>query len=195
MSQYIPTDQLVLVPWDQVIRQLCGRGWASVPGVVHPALLVSLYQEEHWRSLSTDDLPRGEPVEVHSALTQVRPMMRDLGIRLTAALSVAAELQRLPIPPLLNEVTWGWCPPTGEEAPTGGMTPKGGFGIVALVIFAGRATVRVARFTRQAAPLQATPGQLIVIRGHGWPESTRSGVTYEVGSWDAGVVFVALSAA
>jgi len=158
------TDQVALAPWDRMVQQVARRGWASIPGVVQfplSAQLLGCYQETGaGRTL---------------ARSETAPVVADLAVHLEASLSVAAELQGLPPPPMWNRVTWlGTTRPVGVVLRAPWSSSR--VGITALVGLCGAATLRVADTSpRGSGSAELTGGSLVLLRAGGWPRprSTR----------------------
>lgn len=185
MGQYIPTEQLVLAPWDKIVRQLAGRGWASIPAAIRPPLLAQLAASTPARSdwAPADFGLAPEPVQ-RLALSQAPPLVQDLSLRLAASLSVAAELQGLPTMPLFGEVAW-LCSP-GQAGIRPSWASAGiDVGVSAIVCLYGMAVVRTlvdGRRHPSAGQVELSNGGLALLRGDGWLGPARRGVRAHVES-------------
>ena len=183
MAQYSFADQVVLAPWDVLIRRLADRGWATTDQVVQSRLLFQLYRE--YRSRFDPPPEDSQRAANHRALGaemdlhQARPAVADLALRLSASLSVASELQRLAPPPLFSRVTWTCSPPFLEDLPA---VPVAGrsWGISATIMLAGQATFSAVDARGSRRRRHGRPGGLLMVRHGRWPRPYSSAVGYEI---------------
>lgn len=172
MTQYIPTEQLVLAPWDRVVHHLEARGWIWVPQAIRPAL---------WLQLAADSpltVP-GRETEVARSITQTTGIIQDLAVRLNASLSVAAQLRQLPPVPVFDRVVWTFQPciddlPIFGQAPPRTALPcrDAGLAEVSIVVgLQGTSTYWALRDGAVTTHWNSHPGDLLVLRGRGWPKT------------------------
>jgi hypothetical protein len=110
MIERSTTDQLVLTPWERVVRRLRSQGWAVVPAAVGPGLLTSLLPADVLVRERLEDATASESgphcYRLRCPLAGCAPGVRDLAVRLGASLSVSAALEGLDPPPFFNEAVW-----------------------------------------------------------------------------------------
>ena len=168
MSEYIATDEMVLVPWDRMIRVLRRQGWAEVPAVFRPSLLTKLAMDCRWGPLTLGRFgPAGGP-EFRVPISRSSEVVRDLSLRLSASLSVAAALQDLPQPPLFNDVTWIW-----QSASSGSRSvfqrPEDFVGVTVLIRVYGSAVFNASGPAGNQWRCDTRTGHLVLVRSGGWP--------------------------
>lgn len=168
VSEHIATDEMVLVPWDRMIRLLRKQGWAHVPAVFRPSLLAKLAMDGRWGPLTLGRFgPAGGP-EFTIPISRSPEVVRDLSLRLSASLSVAAALQDLPEPPLFNEVGWTWLSANGGARAV--LQPPEGFaGVTVLIRLYGSAVFSASGPGGARWRCDTRRGHLVVVRSSGWP--------------------------
>jgi hypothetical protein len=90
VSQYIPTEQIVLAPWDRMVRLLAGRGWAAVPGAIRPLLIVQLAASAPSSILA--QLPASAPSSILAQLPASAPSSILAQLPAAAPSSILAQL-------------------------------------------------------------------------------------------------------
>jgi hypothetical protein len=168
VSEYIATDEMVLVPWDRVIRVLRRQGWAQVPAVFRPSLLTKLAMDGRWGPLTLGRFgPAGGP-EFTVPISRSPEVVRDLSLRLSASLSVAAALQDLPEPPLFNDVSWIWQ--SARSASRSVLRRVEDFvGVTVLIRLYGSAVLNAAGPAGKRWRCDTGIGHLVLVRSSGWP--------------------------
>lgn len=178
VSEYIPTNQVVLVPWDTIVRVLQRRGWAQVPAVFPPSLLTKLALDGRWGPLTLGRFgPAGGP-KFTMPISRSSDVVRDLSLRLSASLSVATALQNLPEPPLFNEVNWIWLSASRSSRPVL-QRPDDFIGVTVLIRLYGSAVFNASDPTGKRWRCDTRPGHLILIRSSRWPAPQLHPVFYQ----------------
>lgn len=167
MTEHSAADQVVLAPWDTVIRRVHGRGWSLVPRAIRPGLLEDLLLAAAVLPYRAVNAPGGSQTEPETAvagqpLAGSDPIVQDLAIRIFAGLSVAAQLTRLPVPPMFEEANWV-LRRAGTVRVSGGRASARGIAVT--VVLGGRADLAVREPTDQLRHLSSAAGDLLAHRG------------------------------
>lgn len=193
VSHYIPTEQIVLAPWDRMVRLLARQGWAAVPGAIRPLLLAQLAASAPAPALAqlAASAPTADPPATWAPtlpLAGAPRLLQDLALRLAASLSVAAELQRLPTIPLFGGVTW-ICQPEPRLSPlwAGDLAEAG---VTAMVCLSGTAIVQALGVPRLSAPVRLSTGGLVLVRRDGWPRAGWRGLRPQLETANRGPVLI-----
>jgi len=159
---------------------LVDRGYASVPTAIRRALLVDLAGAADCGRLGRHD-PEGmwQP-QLRRPLSGAAATIRELAMRLTASLSVAAELQGLPPLPLFDEIAWV-LGPAGDESLRVPDRPVPGAGVAGVITIYGRMTLRANELRHRPQETRLVGGDLALLRASSWPSPgrrhVRAGVT------------------
>lgn len=186
MSHYIATDELLLAPWDRLVRQLANRGWGMVPSAVRPRLLRQLADPSYLRLAYPPDegFESATDRTMSAPLLKARPVVQDLSMRLLASLSVAAELHRLPTFPLFNEVHWTSCLRASERTPAADRPSpwisETSLGAVIEIVLGGTAVFQFASSQEPRSQCPVDAGDLLLIRGANWPTCSSSPTLYDL---------------
>lgn len=168
MSEHIATDEMVLVPWDRMIRLLQRRGWAQVPAVFRASLLTKLARGGRSAALALGRFDPADGPEFAIPIERSPDVVRDLSLRLSASLSVAASLQGLAEPPLFNEVSWCWL--SASDASHSVLRPLANFvGITVRIRLYGSAVINASDPTGRQGSSDTHAGHLVLVQSGRWP--------------------------
>ncbi len=131
-----------------------------------------------WRLLGDEGGVRQHAYGAYLAFAEARPAVRALGDTLVAGLSDAAGRAGLPVLPRFNEATWGRYP-AGVGGISAHRDPSAYGGVIAVFTLWGRATFRVLDGEQTVAKWETGPGQLVLLRGWGWPRPDSTCPTHE----------------
>lgn len=171
---YIPTDQVVLAPWELLARRLRTRGFASLPYAVHPHLLAELASAVATPQSGRPGHPAGWARPDQASWIQTMRvgdapwLIQDLVIRLHASLSVAAQLVRLPPLPLWSQVSWLSPAPLSFATGPAAIDSDLCDGVTIVVVIAG--TVRIALVDTSRSAVTLGPGGLYLAASSEWPK-------------------------
>jgi hypothetical protein len=169
------------IDYDQAVSDLAACGWARAPHAL-PAGAADLLVEDNgrtWTVAGDEGVVRQHVIGSYSPYAEVLPVVRAVGDQLIAGLSAAARKRGRPAPPGFNEATWG-CYPAGIGHITAHRDPGAYGGTIAVFTLAGGAAFRAWSADGRVTEWQTGPGQLVVLRGVGWPEPDSECPLHEV---------------
>jgi hypothetical protein len=161
------------VDWESAVRAVLGSGWCRVPGAISASQADRLIQAAPgpWRPLPPDE--GGGAVYQAGTGTFAILEEADLAVR-TVAQSLRGHLMDAapagyPGLPEFNEVSWTRYP-QGTGHITGHRDPPGCGGVIAVLTLAGLAAFYIGPSRdRSIASWQVSGGDLVILRGFGWP--------------------------
>lgn len=170
------------IDWAEVVDQLTSRGWARLRGAVAPDALEAL---EHaapgpWSSLPETEGSAGvrqAGVACHSSFDAAAHAVRSLAEEILAGIDGVGGLGVATLP-VFNDAEW--CRAEGgQKYITPHRDPETAGGVIAVLTIHGRAVFRVWDLDGSLADAQAHPelaaawetedGDLVLMRGGGWP--------------------------
>jgi hypothetical protein len=179
------SHELLVSNWTSVSESLANSGSARIRGALGNDLVQHLIGTERppWHALPADEgVVHQSGFGSYMVLADAAPLVRGLGDSIVLELTNAAP-QALPAIPEFNEVSW-----TLYLAGTGHITthrdPAAYGGIIAIATLLGRATFRIWSEEVLGTPAEvlmgdipptqwdAAAGDLILLRGNGWPTAT-----------------------
>lgn len=171
----------VNVPWNEVVSALATCGWARAPEAVDAALGEALMVDNgrQWREAGDEGVVRQHVIGSYTPFDEALPVVRAVGDRLVAGLTAEARRQGLAEIPAFNEVTWGRYP-AGRGHITAHRDPSAYGGVVAVFTLAGHARFRVWTTPEEVSEWETGPGQLVLLRGAGWPAAASLCPLHEV---------------
>ncbi len=169
------------IDYDQAVSDLVACGWARAPHALAGSAVDLLAEDSGrtWRLAGNEGIVRQHVISSYTPYAEARPAVRTVGDQLIAGLSAAATEQARPSLPAFDETTWGRCP-AGTGHITAHRDPSAYGGIIAVFTLAGEAAFRAWSGDGQASEWQTGPGQLVVLRGVGWPEPDSQCPLHEV---------------
>lgn len=183
-------DSLVAVDWGSTVQAVIDSGWCRVPGAISAGRAGRLIQAASgpWRPL-----PHNEGGgAVYQAGSGTFAVLQDAGLAVrTVAQFLRGHLMDAapagcPELPAFNEVSWTRYP-QGAGHITGHRDPPGCGGVIAVLTLAGNATFYVGpSLTRCIDSWQVSRGDLVVLRGFGWPAAGARCVVHGVEPPQAG---------
>jgi hypothetical protein len=159
------------VAWPDTVAALAAHGWAFAPQAVDDALAGRLAEDDgrQWRTSGDEGVVKQHVIGSYSPFAESPPAVRAVGDELVACLSAEAERQGLiPVPPF-NEATWGRYP-AGTGHITAHRDPPAYGGVVAVFTLFGQAMFRVWDADGGITEWETGRGQLVLMRGAGWPQ-------------------------
>jgi hypothetical protein len=170
-----------LVDWADAISCLIDRGWVRLEGVVQAGERARLADAA---PAAWEAVPEVEG-EVHQAglrswvvFDGAASVVQHFGRTICGYL--ASVRSDIPAVPCFNEVQWGKSH-DGVGYITAHRDPPAAGGVIAIVTLRGRALFRVWHDSR-ATEWETTDGDLVLLRGHGWPEANAVCPVHEVES-------------
>ena len=173
------------IDWISVADQLTSRGWARLMGAVAPDAGVALERAAPgpWCSLPETEGGAGVRqggVTCHSSVDEAADVVRSLANAICAGID-GAGLPRVAQLPLFNHAEW--CRGDGSQKfITPHRDPDRAGGVIAVLTIRGRAIFRVWDLDGPLAAARAHPelavdwetqdGDLVLMRGGGWPLPT-----------------------
>ena len=176
-----PCLPVLNIDYDQAVSDLGAYGWALAAQAL-PAGSGDLLAEDNgrtWTVAGDEGVVRQHVIGSYTPYAETLPLVRAVGDQLIAGLSAAATKRARPSLPAFNEATWGRYP-AGTGHITAHRDPGAYGGIIAAFTLAGGATFRAWSAEGQVAEWQTGPGQLVVLRGVGWPEPDSQCPLHEV---------------
>jgi hypothetical protein len=160
------------VDWCSTVRCVMYDGWCRVPDAISARQAVRLVNAapQPWHPL-----PRNEGGNVYqegfaafSTLDRADLNVRNVALSLTRSLGNAAPAGS-PALPAFNDVSWTRYP-EGAGHITGHRDPSSCGGVVAVLTLAGTATFYVGPSRDHSIDSwQTSRGDLVILRGYGWP--------------------------
>ena len=168
------------IDWAATTADVVERGWARLPAAVDPPTCTLL------RSAAPPDWePEPEQIgTVHQRglrtgcyVSRSSPVVQELGQAILDGIASASQG-----PPEFNLVTWGRTD-SGEGYITQHRDPPTAGGVIAVVNLQGRATFRVWD-DDGAHEWETGIGDIVLLRGTGWPEPTSTCLLHEAQAID-----------
>jgi hypothetical protein len=176
-----PRSGIELVYWPTAVSSLIDHGYTRLEGLVDASACTLLAASA---PASWEQLPEVEG-EVHQAglrawvaFDAAAPVVQEFGR--TICDSLTAVHSDVPAVPCFNEVQWGRSY-GGVGFITAHRDPPAAGGVIAIVTLRGRAVFRVWHGS-QAAEWETTDGDLVLLRGQGWPQPDAICPVHEVES-------------
>lgn len=192
------------VDWDAVVRSLEGPGWVRLPAIVDRPTCARLLEAapDTWSHLVEDEAGTGVVrqggLSCHAELAHAASVVRSFAQTIESAVNGALsthlpEPKHVPELPRFNHAQWG-RPADGVQFITPHRDPPGAGGIIAVTTLTGRARFRVwdddgtsnlpsALYERSGAHQWYTgDGDLVLLRGSGWPSRGSRCPVHEVES-------------
>ena len=159
------------IPWDDAVLELASRGWARAPEAVDEVLATRLAEDDgrQWHVAGEEGAVRQHVIGSYRPLLEAQPIVRAAGEALVTGLSTAAVGKGLPVVPAFNEATWGRYP-SGAGHITAHRDPPAYGGVLAVFTLYGHALFRAWDDSGEAMVWDTGPGQIVIMRGAGWPE-------------------------
>jgi hypothetical protein len=158
---------------------LCAVGWNRLIMAISPELCHELAAVPlEWCPLPPEEgghAVRQRGYSSYRRLDEANDVARQVACEVAASIT-AANPTIASVPPF-NEVTWTRYPP-GEGFITKHRDPPGVGGVIAIITLAGRATFRV--WSDDVVEWQTEPGDVVLLRGYGWPTEGARCPTHEV---------------
>jgi hypothetical protein len=161
------------VEWSSVVHAVIGSGWCRVPGAISAGQSGRLVRAAPgpWHPLPHHE-GGGTVYQAGSATFSVLDnaglLVRTVAQSLQKHLTDAAP-ERCPELPAFNEVSWTRYP-QGEGHITGHQDPPGCGGVIAIVTLAGTAAFYIGSSPERSIDTwQTARGDLVILRGFGWP--------------------------
>lgn len=164
---------LQVADWTSACESLVERGWVRLGGAIDASLAGAMLAAApgSWHELPREEgRVRQAGISCYSAFDDADGAVQDFGEELVARI--------VPLAPAFNEVTWVTYP-GGEGHITAHRDPVGVGGVIAVATRAGAATFRVVA-PSGATECPAAAGDVILIRGYGWPTPDGRCPTHEV---------------
>jgi hypothetical protein len=178
---YPPSEPAIHVAWDDAVGELADRGWSLADGAVSWPQVDQLGAGDgcRWNLLEDEGVARQHGFGTYLPFERTRPAVRRIGNEVAIGLSQAARRRGLPDLPGFNEVTWTRYPPQ-----RGRITKHRDFaeygGVIAVFTLQGSANFRVFNSETDAVEWRASPGQVVLLRGAGWPTDSHRCPPHEV---------------
>ncbi|MGZ4128999.1 MAG: hypothetical protein ACXVQ2_12690 [Actinomycetota bacterium] len=157
------------VDWVDAVDSLIEKGWVRLEGAVDARTCSNL---GHAAPATWERLPRVEG-DVHQCglrsgvfFDSAAPVVQQFGRTICGSLSAARS--DIVAVPCFNDVQWGQSH-DGVGYITAHRDPPAAGGIIAIVTLHGRARFRV-RHGMSASEWDTADGDLVLLRGNGWPE-------------------------
>jgi len=174
-------EPVLNIDWDQAVSDLAACGWARAPHALAASEADRLGDDNGrtWTVAGDEGVVRQHVIGSYTPYAEALPVVRAVGDHLIAGLSAAAWRHTQPVLPAFNEATW--CRyPAGTGHITAHRDPSAYGGVVAVFTLAGSATVRAWNSDGRMTEWQTGPGQLVVLRGVGWPAADSQCPLHEV---------------
>lgn len=169
------------VDWADAASSLIETGWIRLEGVVEARACA---RRAGAAPTTWEPLPEVEG-EVHQGglrsgvfFDSAAPAVRQFGRTICDSLTAARS--DIPAVPCFNEVQWGKSH-DGIGYITAHRDPPAAGGVIAIVTLRGHAVFRVWQGS-QATEWDTTDGDLVLLRGHGWPKGDALCPVHEVES-------------
>jgi hypothetical protein len=169
----VARNGLESVDWPEVATSLVDPGWCRLAGAIGAELAPALIDAapEPWLPLPEEEGTAGVRQAGSSSyvpLAEADATVQDLARDLTASLNDALPAGAASVP-AFNEVQW-----TRYPADVGHITshrdPWGCGGVIAIATLAGQAAFHIGgRGLPIAGEWETAPGDVVVLRGNGWP--------------------------
>ena len=186
------------VDWATAAHELAAEGWVRLPGVIDGRSCARLLAAAPTPWLELESV-EGRPVRqagLHSGRVFDRssPDVQDLGNAIVAALDEQLRNTSTPPVPAFNEVEWSRSV-DGVGYITAHRDPVGVGGVIAIVTLSGCSAFRLwpgdldPRHDPDAPPAvewETGDGDLVLLRGSGWPSPEARCLVHEVDSPSAG---------
>lgn len=164
---------LGVVNWSNVAESLIESGWSQLTGTISAERALALIDAapEPWQPLPEEEGSAGvrqAGFSSFASLNRMRAIVQHLGKGITESLSDAVPAGTAGVL-AFNEVQW-----TKYPADIGHITahrdPLGCGGVIAIATLTGRATFYLGgRGEPISAEWETAPGDLVLLRGNGWP--------------------------
>jgi hypothetical protein len=172
------------VDWSSAVQAVIGSGWCRVPGAISAGQAGCLREAAPgpWCCLPHNE--GGGTVyqagfAAFSVLENAEPLVRRVARSLQKHLMNAAPAG-CPELPAFNEVSWTRYP-EGAGHITGHRDPPGCGGVIAILTLAGAATFYIGPSRdRSIGTWQTSRGDLVILRGFGWPATEARCVVHGV---------------
>jgi hypothetical protein len=162
----------LVADWSGAAASLLDRGWALVRGAVPPTLATELCgasKPPWYRFPAEEGVVRQAGFGSYLALIDADPMVQDTGHLITDGLTAACRGSAPPVPDF-NEVQWSRYP-EGNGFITAHRDPAQCGGVVAVMTLAGSAPFRIwSAGLDESDEWFTQPGDLVLLRGGGWPD-------------------------
>lgn len=169
------------INWADAARSLIEKGWVRLESVV-PSHTRSLLMEAvptTWAPLpEVEKSVRQGGLSAGVFFDRAAPTVQEFGRTLCDSLTKARS--DLPAIPFFNEVQWGQSH-DGIGYITAHHDPPGAGGVIAIVTLLGAALFRVWQGS-QTTEWETGDGDLVMLRGHGWPHESSLCPLHEVES-------------
>jgi len=190
-----PGVELAEIGWEDVVLDLRERGWTRIGRAVAPATSAALEDAAPgpWLPLPATEGDAGvrqAGLACHCAVDRAAAVVQSLASSVRARIDDAREAH-VPRLPAFNHAQWCRAE-DGEKFITPHRDPDSAVGVVAVLTIRGRARFRVwdvgASFAgarqRQvgATEWDTDDGDLVLLRGGGWPTAASHGPIHEVES-------------
>lgn len=153
--------------WAEAATLISERGWVRIEGALGRRTCAEFIEAAplSWEPLPKDEGPRQGGQSCGVFFDDASRSVREFGDEICNGLTIARS--DLPPIPRFNEVQWGRSHDgVGFIAPH--RDPPGIGGVIAIVTLAGRALFRVWQ-TSDVTEWETVDGDLVLLRGHGWP--------------------------
>lgn len=164
---------LEAVDWCSTVRCVMDDGWCRLPRAIHAGQVARLVDAapEPWHPLPRDEgggCVYQEGFATFSTLERADLDVRNVALSITTSLSNALPAGSLELP-AFNDVSWTRYPERAGQITSHRDPPSCG-GVIAVLTLAGTATFYVGP-SRDCSidSWQASEGDLVILRGFGWP--------------------------
>jgi hypothetical protein len=160
--------------WAAAVASLAGPGWFHSETALTSELVEDMRHANPgtWHALQEDE-GGGSVRQVGSAtylpMAESPDAVVKVATELVSQLSIPAEAMGFPAVPSFNEVTWTWYP-EGEGHITAHRDPPRVGGVIAVFTLEGATTFRITD-GEHGAEWPVVSGDLVILRGRGWPTS------------------------
>jgi hypothetical protein len=173
------------IAWNKVMDQLASRGWARLVRAVAPHALEALEQAAPgpWSSLPETEGSAGvrqAGLAHHSAVDEAAGVVQSMADGIRAGIDGVESPGVAPLP-TFNHAEWCRAE-TGQKFITPHRDPDTAGGVIAVLTIRGRAVFRIWDLDGSLADAQSHPelatswesedGDLVLMRGGGWPLPT-----------------------
>ncbi len=170
--------------WTQAAQAVLRRGWVrlveAVPTDVVPGLVD--VPRPGWHQLSEEEgVVRQQGFGSYLPLAEAELTVRNVAEEIAVSLTDAVAALGMPKVPAFNEVTWTRYP-DGRGHITAHRDPPAYSGVIAVVTLVGAARFRVWDEPEGSPRTEwlTASGDIVVLRGHGWPRSEARCPKHEV---------------
>jgi hypothetical protein len=178
----VPATGLESLDWASAVKSIGAQGWVRFEGVVSGRTCARLVGEAPTTWQAEPEVigdVRQSGLSCGVSFDKAGPTVRDVG--LTICDSVTNVLPTgTPSLPCFNVATWGRSQ-DGMGYITTHRDPPAAGGLIAIVTLFGQATFRVWHGT-QATEWETADGDLVIVRGNGWPTGDSLCPVHEVTS-------------